>query len=124
MTRTASDSLAALSNKVAKGISQPFRRARAILPSLYRMPGTPGCSRNPPGRQREACEERTDVFPDDLSFFGNFEQAAEGRLRDQRIAVRQALRVAHTRREKVPAGLSWYFHTISFVAGLTSMTLE
>src|SRR5258708_1997376 len=38
------------------------------------------------------------VFPDDLSFFGDFEEASERRLGDQRIPVRQPLRAAHARR--------------------------
>src|ERR1700719_2119744 len=50
-------------------------------------------------------EKGGDVFPDNLAFFGDFEEAAEGRLTDQRIAVCQALSVAHTRREKVPGRL-------------------
>src|SRR5688500_3813672 len=43
-------------------------------------------------------KKRIDVFPDDLSFSGNFEEAAEGRFGDERIAVWQALGVAHARR--------------------------
>src|SRR5262249_38648212 len=45
------------------------------------------------------------VFPDDLSFFGNFEEAAEGGLSDQCVAVRQPLSVAHARREEIPSRL-------------------
>src|SRR5262249_29735416 len=40
-------------------------------------------------------KKRVHVFPDDLSFFSNFEEMAEGGLSDQCIAVRQTLRVAH-----------------------------
>src|SRR5215475_13759014 len=50
-------------------------------------------------------KKRVHVFPDDLSFFGNFEEAAEGGLGDQCIAVRQALSVAHARREEIPSRL-------------------
>jgi hypothetical protein len=54
-----------------------------------------------PGKKGPA-KEGIDVFPDNLSVFGDFEEAAEGRLADQGIAVRQALSVAHAWREKVP----------------------
>src|SRR6516165_5194350 len=50
-------------------------------------------------------EKRIHVFPDNLSFFGDFEEATEGRLGDQRVAVRQALSVAHARREEIPGRL-------------------
>src|SRR5262249_23670571 len=40
---------------------------------------------------------------DDLSFFGDLEEAAEGRFRDQSVAVWQPLRAAHARREEVPS---------------------
>src|SRR5262249_11025292 len=50
-------------------------------------------------------KKRVHVFPDDLSFFGNFKETAEGGLSDQCVAVRQALSVAHARREKIPSGL-------------------
>src|SRR5215470_10986274 len=45
------------------------------------------------------------VFPDDLSFFGDFEETSEGRLGDQRIPVWQPLRAAHARREEIPSWL-------------------
>src|SRR5215470_4397102 len=38
-------------------------------------------------------KKRGHVFPDDLSFFGNFEETAEGGLSDQCIAIRQTLRI-------------------------------
>src|SRR5215468_2232165 len=50
-------------------------------------------------------KKRGHVFPDDLSFFGNFEETAEGGLSDQCVAVRQSLRVAHAGREKIPGRL-------------------
>ena len=50
-------------------------------------------------------KKRVHVFPDDLSFFGNFEETAERGLSDQCVAVRQALSVAHARREKIPSRL-------------------
>src|SRR5262249_9073855 len=46
-----------------------------------------------------------DVFPDDLSFFGDLEEASEGRLGNQGIAVWQPLRAAHARGEEVPSRL-------------------
>jgi hypothetical protein len=49
------------------------------------------------------------VFPDNFSFFGDFEEAAEGRLSDQGIAIWQALSVSHARREKVPSRLVLIF---------------
>src|SRR5215467_7512957 len=56
------------------------------------------------GRSREKgpAKERIDVFPDDLSVPGDFEEAAEGRLAEQRVPVGQTLGIAHARREKVP----------------------
>src|SRR5262245_34952323 len=50
-------------------------------------------------------KKRVHVFPDDFSFFGNFEEAAERGLSDQCVAVRQALSVAHARREEIPSRL-------------------
>src|SRR5215472_8559559 len=50
-------------------------------------------------------KKRVHVFPDDLSFFGNFEETAEGGLSDQCIAVRQTLCVAHPGREEIPGRL-------------------
>src|SRR5262245_15445520 len=50
-------------------------------------------------------KKRVHVFPDDFSFFGNFEETAKGGLSDQRIAVRQTLRIAHPGREEVPGWL-------------------
>src|SRR5262245_6426427 len=50
-------------------------------------------------------KKRVHVFPDDLSFFGNFEETTEGGLSDQCVAVRQALSVAHARREEIPSRL-------------------
>src|SRR5262245_19141907 len=50
-------------------------------------------------------KKRVHVFPDDLSFFGNFEETAEGGLSDQCVAVRQTLRVAHAGREEIPGRL-------------------
>src|SRR6266852_5785858 len=41
------------------------------------------------------------VFPDRLALRGDFEETAEGCLIDQRIPVRQPLRVTHTRREEI-----------------------
>src|SRR5213592_82275 len=55
-----------------------------------------------PAAKERLAEERTDVFPDDLSFSRHFEEAAEGRFGDERIAVWQALAIAHAGREKVP----------------------
>src|SRR5215467_6339248 len=50
-------------------------------------------------------KKRVHVFPDDLSFFGNFEETAEGGLSDQCIAIRQTLRIAHPGREEIPGRL-------------------
>src|SRR5262245_576983 len=50
-------------------------------------------------------KKRVHVFPDDFSFFGNFEEAAERGLSDQCVAVRQALSVAHAWREEIPSRL-------------------
>src|SRR5262249_25086388 len=52
--------------------------------------------------EKRLTKERIDVFPDDRSFFGDFEEAAEGGLTDQRIVVWQPLSVAHAWREEVP----------------------
>ena len=49
-------------------------------------------------------KKRVHVFPDDFSFFGNFEETAEGGLSDQCIAVRQTLRIA-LGREEIPGRL-------------------
>src|SRR5262249_13199041 len=57
-----------------------------------------------PAKERLA-KEGIEIFPDDLSFLGDFEEAAEGRFGDQRIAVGQALGDAHARREEVPSRL-------------------
>src|SRR5215510_2038676 len=54
-----------------------------------------------PGKERPA-KKRIDVLPDDLSVLGDLEEAAEGRLADECVAVGQALRVAHAWREEVP----------------------
>src|SRR5262249_9062515 len=54
-----------------------------------------------PGKERPA-KKRIGVLPDDLSVLGDLEEATEGRLADECVAVRQALRVAHARREEVP----------------------
>src|SRR5215831_6706868 len=54
-----------------------------------------------PGKERPA-EKRIDVLPDDLAVLGDFEQASEGRLADECVAVWEALRIAHARREEVP----------------------
>src|SRR5262249_7359855 len=53
------------------------------------------------GRSREErpAKERIDVLPDNLSLPGDLEEPAEGRLAEQRVAVGQALSVAHARRE-------------------------
>src|SRR5262245_39043186 len=66
---------------------------------------TPDCFQRLEGRQRRACQKRVHVFPDDLSFFSNFEETAEGGLSDQCIAVRQTLRIAHPGREEIPGRL-------------------
>src|SRR5262249_3417733 len=50
-------------------------------------------------------KKRVHVFPDDLSFFRNFEETAEGGFSDQCVAVRQALSVTHARGEEIPSGL-------------------
>src|SRR5215470_18940286 len=50
-------------------------------------------------------KKRVHVFPDDFSFFGNFEETAEGGLSDQCIAVRQTLRIAHPGREEITGRL-------------------
>src|SRR5262249_30077405 len=50
-------------------------------------------------------KERVDVFPNNLSFFGDFEKEATDSFSDQRVAVGQALGAAHTRREEVPGRL-------------------
>src|SRR5215471_1253527 len=47
-------------------------------------------------------KKRIDVLPDDLSVLGDFEEPAERRLTEQCVAVGQALRIAHARREEVP----------------------
>src|SRR6267378_5006134 len=44
---------------------------------------------------------RIHVFPDRLALSGDFEETAEGCLIDQRIPVRQPLRVTHARREEI-----------------------
>src|SRR5215510_7335426 len=54
-----------------------------------------------PGKERPA-KKRIDVLPHDLSVLGDFEEAAEGRLADEGVAVRQALRVAHAGRKEIP----------------------
>src|SRR6516162_4402890 len=50
---------------------------------------------------RRSAKEWVDVFPNDLSVSGDFEKASEGSFVDQRVAVEQALSVAHAGREKV-----------------------
>src|SRR5205807_8118358 len=50
-------------------------------------------------------KKRVHVFPDDLAYFGNLEETAERRFSDQCIAVRQALRVAHSGRKEIPGRL-------------------
>src|SRR5260221_11244688 len=42
------------------------------------------------------------VFPDDLSFFGDFEEPSERRLGDQSIPFRQPCSAGHARREAIP----------------------
>ena len=44
---------------------------------------------------RRSTKEGIDVFPDYFSVSGDFEKASEGSLIDQRVAVWQALGVAH-----------------------------
>ena len=55
--------------------------------------------------KKRVCQKGIDVFPDNFSFFGDFEEAAEGRLSNECIAVWEALGVAHARREKIPSRL-------------------
>src|SRR6516165_10600792 len=50
---------------------------------------------------RRSTKEGIDVLPDNLSVSGDFEKASEGSLIDQRVAVKQALSIAHAWREKV-----------------------
>src|SRR5262249_244121 len=47
-------------------------------------------------------KKRIDVLPDDLALLGDFEESAEGRLADEGVAVREALRVAHAWRKEIP----------------------
>src|SRR5262249_55877729 len=54
-------------------------------------------------------EKRVHVFPDGLSFFGHFEETAEGGLGDQCVAARQTLRIAHAGREEIPGRLVLVF---------------
>src|SRR6516164_8248506 len=50
---------------------------------------------------RRSTKEGINVFPDNLSVSGDFEEASEGSFVDKSVAIWQALSVAHAGREKV-----------------------
>ena len=50
-------------------------------------------------------EKRVDVFPDDLTICRHLKQAAEVALRDERVAVWQALSASYERTEEVEDAL-------------------
>src|SRR6516164_6258457 len=85
-----------------------FASARAASPgdllgAVAQRPEDPVALRALWAAKEWFAKEGIDVFPDDLSPAGHFKQSPEGRLGDQRIAVRQSLSEAHARREEIPS---------------------
>jgi hypothetical protein len=63
-------------------------------------------ARNGRRPSKRPAKKGIDVFLDNLSVFGDLEEAAEGGVADQSIAVWQTLSVTYAWREKLQTGLS------------------